>query len=340
MLKEMNKMTLEKMSARPKGVGAAPLLAVGALLAAIAAFMLFSTAMALGILVFGAAAALLVYARHRRRRVVPVRYDLQGDEATHFVDVRRACKALAESEKMWRVEDGPETLRAPTRQVGVAVQDPPGIRTNVDAWRLDLGDSQLYFMPDTLLLHQDERYRAISYASFDVAFGPEYRVEVGGAPSDADIVGHTWQHVREDGRPDLRFSLNPRLDQVMYGLLELSGSGFKVRLRVSSRNAAMRFARALGKERNVYQDEGRIRNLGGERISRTTEEEMRVEMAYGILGLQAGSPRDQVTAAYRKLAKIHHPDLLHDLEPEARELAESRMRVINDAYSSLKRQAR
>ncbi len=340
MLNEMNKKTLEKIGAHPKGAGAATLLAAGALLAAIATFMLFSTAIALAILVVGAASALLMYARHGRRRAVPVRYDLQGDEATHFVDVRRACEALAESEKVWRVEDGPETLRAPVRQVGVAVQDPPGIRTNVDVWRLDLGDSQLYFMPDTLLLNQDELYRAISYASFDAAFGPEYRVEEGGAPSDADVVGHTWQHVREDGRPDLRFSRNPRLDQVMYGLLEISGSGFEVRLRVSNRNAAMRFARALGKERNVSQDEGRIGNRNGERISRTTEEETRVELAYGILGLRAGSPQDQVTTAYRKLAKIHHPDLLHDLEPEARELAESRMRVINDAYSSLKRQAR
>ena len=43
-------------------------------------------------------------------------------------------------------------------------------------------------------------------------------------------------------------------------------------------------------------------------------------------------------ASHKTLAKIHHPDLLHGLEPEARELAESRMRVINDAYSSLKRQ--
>ena len=339
----MNRRTLEEIDARPKGAGAAPFVAAGAFLIALAVFTLSTTA-AIAILIAGAGAALSMHVARLKRRTILVRYDLQGDEASHFAEVGLACEALAGSEKVWRIEDGPEKLRAPARQVEVSRHVPPGIRTNVGVWRLDLGNSQLYFMPDTMLLHQDERYRALSYASFDAVFGPEYRVEEGEAPSDAEVVGHTWQHVREDGRPDLRFSLNPRLSQVMYGLLEISGSGFKTRLRVSDQNAAMRFARTLGKDKNGPADGERIGNPGDNRFgngtSRATEEEMRTELAYGILGLKAGSPQDQVTTAYRRLAKIHHPDLLQHLEPEARELAESRMRVINDAYSNLKRQAR
>ena len=334
----MNRKTLEEIEARPRGAGAAPFLAAGAILAALAVFTL-SPAAALAVLIAGAGAATLMYAARLKRRTIPVHYDLQGEEGVRFAGIRRACETLAGSEKVWRVEDGPEKLCGPARQIEVARHGLPGIRTNAEVWRLDLGDSQLYFMPDTLLLYQDERYRAISYSSFDVAFGPEYRVEEGEAPSDAEIVGHTWQHVREDGRPDLRFSLNPRLSQVMYGLLEISSPGLKMRLRVSSRDAAMQFARMLGKEKSGAPDEDRTGSRGGDGLPRRTEEEMRVETAYSILGLRAGSPRDQVIRAYRKLAKIHHPDLLQHLEPEARERAESRMRVINEAYSNLKRQA-
>ncbi len=339
MLNVMNKKTLEEIGSRPRGAGAAPFLAAGAVLGALAVFS-FSLTVALSILAVGTAIALLAYVRRVGRRTVPVRYDLQGEEDTRFANVKRACEALAMSEKVWRVEDGPEKLREPARQVVIARQDVPGIRTNVEVWGMELGDARLFFLPDTMLLLQDGRYRAISYASFDVIFGPEYRVNEGEAPSDADVIGHTWQHIREDGRRDHRFTRNPRLAEVMYGLLEISGSGFKVRLRVSNRNAAMRFARALGKEKNGSSGEDRNRNGHRNGNSRSAEEEMRVELAYGILGLRAGSPRDEVTTAYRKLAKIHHPDRLQGLEPEARELAESRMRVINDAYMDLKRQAK
>ena len=334
----MNKQTLQKIDSRPRGAGAAPFLAAGAVLAALAALQFSSTA-ALAVLAVGIATSLLAYVRRQKHRTVPVRYDLKGDEAARFADVSRACEALAASSKVWRVGIGPERLR-PARRVEMARLGPPGIRTNVEVWRLDLGDSELFFMPETVLHREDDRYRAISYAAFDVAFGPEYRVEEGEAPPDADVVGHTWQHVGEDGRPDLRFQRNPRLTQVMYGLLEVSGPNLKARLRVSSRNAAMRFARTLGAETNGSSGENwigdRDGNRNGDRNSRRAEEDMRVELAYGILGLQAGSPKGQVTTAYRKLAKLHHPDLLQDLEPEARELAESRMRAINDAYTALK----
>jgi len=189
-------------------------------------------------------------------------------------------------------------------------------------------------MPDTVLLGTGDVYRAISYESLEVTFAPEYRLEEGEAPSDAEVTGQTWQHVREDGRPDRRrFPRNARLTEIMYGRLDISSPIFEARLRVSSRNTAMRFARTLGGERNSSSGE----DPGGNGTARPNEEEIKVELAYGILGLQAGSPKEQVTTAYRKLAKLHHPDRLQDLEPEAREFAETRMRAINAAYSDLKR---
>jgi DnaJ-domain-containing protein 1 len=340
MSNKMNKKTLERIGSRPRGAGAAPFMAAGALVAALATSP-FSLTAALVVLVVGLATTLLVYARRVRRRTVPVRYDLREDEAARFADVRRACEALAASSKVWRVAEGPERLREPAREIEVTRCEPPGIRANVEVWGIDLGDSQLFFMPDTVLLLEDDRYRAISYASFDVDFAPEFRKEEGELPSDAEVTGRTWQHVREDVKPDRRrFPRNPRLTEVMYGLLEISGPHLKARLRISNRNAAMRFARTLGAEGYGSAGDKRngTRNGNGKPRTGGTGEEMRLELAYGILGLQASSSKDQVTAAYRKLAKLHHPDLLQDREPGARELAEERMRLINEAYTNLKRQ--
>lgn len=322
----LNKKTLKEIGSRPRGPGAAPLLAALAVLFSLGA-LLFSSTAALAVLAAGAALTLLVHVKRLKSQTVPVRYDLEGDEAARFAEVRRACEALAESEKVWLTGDGPEKPREQARMVEVSRQAPPGIRTNVEVWRMDLGDSRLFFMPDTVLLGTGDVYRAVSYESLHVAFAPEYRLEEGEAPSDAEVIGQTWQHVREDGRPDRRrFPRNPRQTEIMYGRLEISSPNLKACLRVSNRNAAMHFARTLGGERNGASGNGRA-----------DEEEIRVELAYGILGLRAGSPREQVTTAYRKLAKLYHPDRLQDLEPEARELAEARMRTINAAYSDLKR---
>ena len=45
----------------------------------------------------------------------------------------------------------------------------------------------------------------------------------------------------------------------------------------------------------------------------------------------------EVTAAYRKLARIHHPDKVAHLAPEVREAEDHRMKEINAAYAELKR---
>lgn len=42
-------------------------------------------------------------------------------------------------------------------------------------------------------------------------------------PSEAKILETTWKHTNKDGSPDMRYSCNPPLWQVEYGILEFSG---------------------------------------------------------------------------------------------------------------------
>lgn len=53
-----------------------------------------------------------------------------------------------------------------------------------------------------------------------------------------------------------------------------------------------------------------------------------------VLGVQPSATADEVRAAYRALAKKHHPDVA---PPAERPAAEERMRRIQSAYDALKR---
>jgi curved DNA-binding protein CbpA len=55
-----------------------------------------------------------------------------------------------------------------------------------------------------------------------------------------------------------------------------------------------------------------------------------------VLGVEPGASPSQVKAAWRKLARAHHPDLIGD-DPEASRRATRRMAEINDAYAALTR---
>jgi DnaJ-domain-containing protein 1 len=58
--------------------------------------------------------------------------------------------------------------------------------------------------------------------------------------------------------------------------------------------------------------------------------------ALELLGLRAGASDAEISAAYRHLAQIYHPEKVAGLAPEFQALAERKMRGINAAYELLK----
>jgi hypothetical protein len=60
---------------------------------------------------------------------------------------------------------------------------------------------------------------------------------------------------------------------------------------------------------------------------------------HDVLGIQSGATPTQVKAAWRRLARKHHPDLTGD-DPEASRVATRQMAEINDAYAALTRPER
>lgn len=60
---------------------------------------------------------------------------------------------------------------------------------------------------------------------------------------------------------------------------------------------------------------------------------------HAVLGVEPGVSATQIKAAWRRLARQHHPDLTGD-DPEASRVATRQMAEINDAYAALTRPGR
>ncbi len=102
-----------------------------------------------------------------------------------------------------------------------------------------------------------------------------------------------------------------------------------VPLQVSNLDAAARFAAAFGAK------EAQEERVGSYKPPAV---EQRVETAHKVLGVREGASMWEISAAYRKLARVYHPDKVLGLPAEAREISERRMKEINAAYAELKRQ--
>jgi DnaJ-domain-containing protein 1 len=137
---------------------------------------------------------------------------------------------------------------------------------------------------------------------------------------------------------------------VLYAILRIGLTpGLRITLQVSSRDAAARFARAFGAEE--FREEAAKAEGGhkqeqekqGSKKARayydslTMKEKARIASAYATLGVKKGASISEISAAYKDLARVHHPDKVAMLKPEERETSERQMKEINAAYAVLKR---
>jgi DnaJ domain len=368
--------TLARINGRPRMVNRLPLVAVGGGTLALTA--LAALAYALGILppfavlaaaLGGALLALLLYITQKAKTTIRLSYKGNLDDKTRarFSEVRGALEALASSEKVWRLSTVArlpkvgEVAPAPKREPAlVGLLQTPGIRADVPIWGIDAGHESIFFLPEGALIYANDRYDPLPYKTLKVAFSYGRFFEEEDLPEDAEVVERTWRFSKADGSPDPRYKKdNEQIPIVLYGLLNISTpSGRKVHLEVSDRLAAARFARTFGaevpteasKEEKVGHgeehrraDQGSGRSSSKERreerpSAETLEREARLATARRTLGVSKGAGAEEINAAYKKLARTHHPDKVADLEPEVREYSEQRMKEINAAYSELKRQ--
>lgn len=246
-----------------------------------------------------------------------------------------------------------------TKRAHVKRLSPPFIDTNVTVWGMDLGspiDTKMLFFPDTLLLFQRERYKAVPYESLSVHDGTMLKVEYS-PPEAAEIVGYTWLHTNLDGGPDRRYSENRRVAIALYGRVVIESTlGIRLPLLISDKVLATGFATGLrdvlrpagtrggstGGSRHAgggdKKEDGR-RSSGGGRRSPRGARRPTAGSARETLRVGPDATKDEIVAAYRKMARMYHPDKVAGLGPEFKELAERRMKEINAAYAELSKAA-
>jgi DnaJ-like protein len=363
--------TLARVNNRPREVARLPLLAVGGgtliLAALLYVFEILPSFAILAVLLGGALLVLVLFRTQKAKMTISLSYkgNLSEEAASRFTSVREALEALASSGRIWRLPGSVRLPKAnkvapsPEREpVRVGLLATPGIRADVPVWGIEAGDESLFFFPEGALIYRDDRYDPLPYNSLKVAFSSRRFFEEE-LSNDATVVERTWRFSRPDGSPDPRYKKdNVEIPIVLYGLLMISTpSGPKVRLEVSDRLAAARFARTFGAEvsteepneekagygeehRRANKDSGRSTSKeGGEerRSAEILEREASLAAARRALGVSKGAGVEEISAAYRKLARTHHPDKVANLEPEVREYSEQRMKEINAAYAEFKR---
>jgi hypothetical protein len=288
---------------------------------------------------------IVVHKKNVDKRISRLFYELSEAAAQRYSIVQQAMAHLANAHQIWRVQaDSPTSdwkrnagASSLVRRVSVRVgpSSPPRIQTNIETPSLDLGRMRLYFMPDLILYWDHGTFGAVSYDDFRVEQGSTRFIEDGYLPSDAVVVGKTWRYVRRDGGPDRRFNNNKQLPIAQYGTLALRTSrGLNIHLQVSSLDGSAAFTNCF-REWNHRNAEKRAARKATAQINYEVPSGPEAQ-ARKVLGIGDGASSEEITAAYRRLAQMYHPDKVAGLAPEFQIIAEARMKELNAAYEVLK----
>jgi len=282
-----------------------------------------------------------------------LKYTLDEKAKQNFISVQATLENLSKSARIWLLTSKVDTFdwkrnagasslisrsRAIVKQIA-----PPFIQTRIKVFSLSLNSIQLFFLPDQIFVFQNGKYGAVSYGSLKIDEMPTRFIEDETVPSDSHIVDNTWQYVRKDGGPDLRFKNNRQLPIVQYGYVEISSStGLRLRFYVSNLKYANQFTQTLVNY-SKYSQSPDFASPNKSSSNQQNQSQHKVpakpesENPYVVLGVQAGASLDEISSAYRRLAQMYHPDKVATLAPEYKEISEKRMKSINFAYNEIKR---
>jgi Protein of unknown function (DUF4236) len=175
---------------------------------------------------FGVVLTIVVFQWDRYRRATVLLYDLETPAERDYQSIVEAFDQFAACAGTWHLQaEGATQDRKRNAGANVTVRrkrvqlskEPPSVlRTNIDVPTLVAGRQTLSFLPDRLLVFDKSGVGAVSYAAINVDSSATRFIESQAVPSDATVVGQTWQFVNKNGGPDKRFSSNRQLPICLY----------------------------------------------------------------------------------------------------------------------------
>lgn len=285
--------------------------------------------------------------KNAEKRKFRLFYELDEAEQQKHNVVQQSLGQLSKCHRVWRIETQSETSDwkrnagasslVQRAVISVGNLSPQRLETNVPVPSVNMGRSQLYFLPDTILYRDTHGYGAIAYSDFRVAQGLTRFIESDGVPADATVIDHTWRYVNKNGGPDRRFNNNRELPVLQLGVLVFTSSkGLNIQINTSNPQQSLAFAdcwRTLFQRAQENQQQRAQSQPPPQRDERSSNQ---TTTARTILGVSENASGDEISVAYRRLAQMYHPDKVAGLAPEFQALADKRMTEINVAYEVLK----
>ncbi len=207
--------------------------------------------------VIGIALTFWCYQKDEAERYMVSMYELDDDIEKPYRDLCTAFEDLAASGGAWHIsseQSAPDSRRsagatstierkAILPNVGAG---PIHLKTNISVPMLPVGQQNLFFLPDRILVEAPEGYGAIRYSDLSISTSKERFVESGELPKGAEVVGKTWMYVNKSGEPDQRFKDNREIPIAIYERLHLrSPSGLNEIIQLAQPENSRRLQQAL-----------------------------------------------------------------------------------------------
>jgi hypothetical protein len=195
-----------------------------------------------------------------------VAIDIQTDGLIEqkFLTLQECYKNLITCEKVWDITSSysldPITTRWSASEQVVRQQVKFGfgnlemIKMGFDALHFENANGgDLYIYPAFVaVVNSNKSFALIDLKEIDIDYSTKEILERQGVPTDARVVGSTWDKVNKDGSPDRRFKDNYQIPICLYGKIEIkSTTGLNEAYFFSNLEKAERFAESF----KGYQEE-------------------------------------------------------------------------------------
>ena len=206
---------------------------------------------------FGLGLTFWVYQMDETDRYLVSMYELDDDVEKPYRELCAAFEELSASGGVWHIMSEQSASNSKRSSGATSTVDrkpilpkvgagPTHLKTNISVPMLPVGQQNLFFLPDRILVEAPEGYGAIRYSDLSISTSKERFVESGQLPKGAEIVGKTWKYANKSGEPDQRFNDNREVPIAIYDRLHLrSPSGLNELIQLAQPDISRRLQQAL-----------------------------------------------------------------------------------------------
>jgi len=210
--------------------------------------------------------------KDKERLLVEIYYDLDDRIKDVYDKFIQYFSEITNSGKVWQYlhaqnttdfkrNAGAGTLinRVGVRRISTDAKPERFFVTNVQIPNIQLRNTDLYFLPERLLIKRNNKYAAVFYKNLQMHSSLTRFIEDEILQQDAEVVDKTWRFLNKNGTPDRRFNNNRQLPICLYSQYTIeSGTGVYEILTTSKKGAFDNFSNfiaAIGQlQKKMYLD--------------------------------------------------------------------------------------